>query len=326
MKRFIIKSVLFVSLLWVGCYILARALDRQFARDRSNKQLWVLSQHNRSVDYAVTGSSRAQNNIDTATLERKLGRPALNIAYEGNSIIDMYLTLHLFLNHGNQVRNLLLQLDGSDLDYSHEFLTYMYLPYLTDAEVRSTVREMIGFKRYVPVRIFPLAKYWEYNNFYDWELLRQARSGATVYDKSGGSELLYDDSYHEFPAITNEPEFKVNSRSRRYLDRIVQLTRSHGIGLMIFSAPMYHRDQTFKKYDEASREYIVGYCQEQNIRYLDFTNANFNRSEFRDYGHLNSGGALRFTGMLADSLLGQVNGSDIRTPGDTAAKASSGYP
>ncbi len=138
--------------------------------------------------------------------------------------------------------------------------------------------------------------------------------------------MLYDDSYHEFPALTNEPEFKVNSRSRRYLDRIVQLTKSHGIGLMIFSAPMYHRDQTFKKYDEASREYIVRYCEEQKIRYLDFSNANFDRSEFRDYGHLNSGGALRFTGMLADSLLGQVNGSDIRTPGDTAAKASSGYP
>jgi hypothetical protein len=326
MRPFIIKSVLFFSLFWVGSYILAKTLDRQFAQDRSNKQLWVLSQHNRSVDYAVAGSSRAQNNIDTATLEGKTGRPAVNIAYEGNSIMDMYLTLHLFLNHGNQVGNLLLQLDGTDLDYSHEFLTYMYLPYLTDPEVRSTVREMRGFKGYAPMRIFPLAKYWEYNNFYDWELLRQARSGATVYDKSGGSELLYDDRYHEFPAITNEPEFKVNSRSRRYLDRIVQLTKSHGIGLTIFSAPMYHRDQTFKKYDEASRKYLATYCEEQRIPYLDFTNANFDRSEFRDYGHLNGAGALRFTEMLGASFVGQGNGSDIRTPGDTAGKASSGHP
>jgi len=313
MRRFIIKSLVFVSLLWVGSYILSRTLDRQFVQARSNKQLWVLSQQNRSVDYAVAGSSRAHNNIDTATLAVKTGTRAINIAYEGNSIMDMYLTLHLFLNHGNKVENLLLQVDGTDLDYSHKFLTYMYLPYLADAEVGSTVREMIGLKRYAPMKIFPLAKYWEYNNFYDWELWRQAMSGATDYDQSGGSELLYDNSYHEFPAVIHEPEFKVDSRSRQYLDQILQLTRSHGIRVTIFSAPMYHRDQAFRKYDETARSYIARYCEEQEIPYLDFTEAEFDRAEFRDYGHLNGGGALRFTAMLADSLRGQTNnGTDIR--------------
>jgi len=71
----------------------------------------------------------------------------------------------------------------------------------------------------------------------------------------------------------------------------------------MFSAPVYHHNGMFKKYDEASREYIARYCQERGIPYLDFSDAKFDPSEFRDYGHLNGRGALRFTAILADSLL-----------------------
>jgi hypothetical protein len=301
MRRFIVKSAIFFLILWIGSYVLARTLDAVFRQDRSNKEMWSLSQHGLSVDYAVAGSSRAFNNIDAATLLRKTGRPAINIADAGQSMADIYLTLHLFLVHENRIRNLLLQIDGGDLDYSHEFMTYLYLPYMADPEVAKTVREVGGLKRYVSVETFPLAKYWEYNNFYNLEHLQQARSGTSGYDKSAGSELLYDENYHEFPVISDDPDFVVNLRSRKYLDQIVQLSRSHGINLTVFSAPMYHRD-VFKKYDAASRAYIARYCQERGILYLDFTDASFDRAEFRDYGHLNGRGALRFTQMLADSL------------------------
>lgn len=301
MRLLIVKSVIFLLILWIASYVLARTLDAAFGQDRSNKEMWTLSQHGLSVDYAVAGSSRAFNNIDATTLLRKTGRPAINIAYGGQSIMDMYLTLHLFLAHENRTRNVLLQIDGGDLDYSHKFMAYLYSPYMADPEVAETVREVGGLKRYVAIKAFPLAKYWEYNDFYNFEHLQQARSGMSSYDKNNGSELLYDDSYHVFPAISDDPAFVVDLRSRKYLDQIVQLTRSHGINLTVFSAPMYHRD-VFKKYDEASRAYIARYCQERGILYLDFTDANFDRAEFRDYGHLNGRGALRFTRMLADSL------------------------
>jgi hypothetical protein len=303
LKLFIVKSLIFVSIFWVASYVLAKTLDAAFRQDRSDKQSWVFSQHNLSVDYAVAGSSRAFNNVDATTLLKRTGRPAINIGNAGQSIMDMYLTLHLFLAHENRIENLLLQIDGADLDYSHKFLPHTYLPYMSYPEVAATVREVGGLKRYVAMKAFPLGEYWEYNDFYNLEHLQRARSGVSTYDKNAGSDLLYDDTYHALPSIPDEPAFVVDLRSRRYLDRIVQLVENHGIKLTIFSAPMYHHDQLFKKYDEAARAYIVRYCQERGIPYLDFTDAKFDRTEFRDHGHLNSVGALRFTAMLADSLM-----------------------
>jgi hypothetical protein len=294
---------MFLLILWVASYVLATALDRTVRQDRSNKLFWSLSRHDLSFDYVVAGASRAYNNIDVVILEARTGRTAINLALGGQSIMDMYLTLHLFLLNRNDFHHLLLQLDGSDLDYSHKFLTHLFVPYMADREVAATLRDLSGAEHYYFTKVFPLAKYAEYNDFYTLRFLMQSRAKKSPYDKSAGSELLFDDSYHSFPAVEGEPEFKVDARSLHYLDRIVGLTRSRGIGLTVFSAPTYHHERVFEMYDQSSRSYISEYCREHEIPYFDFTDAPFDESEFRDYGHLNGRGAVRFTTMLAESLL-----------------------
>ena len=302
MKLFFVKLAIFVMSLWIASHVLARTLDGIFVRDRSHKEMWTLSQHDLSVGYVVAGDSRAFNTIDARTLEVRTGQPSINIGFGGQGTIETYLTLYLFLQHENHVRNVILQIDGADLDDSLKFQAYLYMPYLADREVAATVRDVVGLKRYAALKAFPLAKYWEYNNFYGLDRLQQARSGLSAYDQTAGSELLYDESYHEFPGTPSDPSFVVDLRSRRYLDRIVQLTRSGGVSLTMFSSPVYHHNGMFAKYDEAARAYITRYCQERGIPYLDFSDAKFDPGEFRDYGHLNGRGALRFTEMLGDSL------------------------
>jgi hypothetical protein len=302
-KIFFIKLVIFVLSLWIASQVLTRTLDRAFVKDRSQKELWTLSQHDLSMGYVVAGDSRAFNTIDTRTLEIRTGQPSINVGFGGQGTIETYLTLYLFLQHENHVRNVILQIDGADLDDSLKFQTYLYMPYLADPEVAATVRDVLGSKRYAVLKAFPLAKYWEYNNFYGLERLQNARSGSSPYDQSAGSELLYDESYHVFPGTPSDPSFVVDARSLRYLDRIVQLTHSRGVNLTMFSSPVYHHNGMFLKYDETFRSYIARYCQERGIPYLDFSDAKFDPGEFRDYGHLNGRGALRFTAILGDSLL-----------------------
>jgi hypothetical protein len=301
MKRFFAKLIVFVLILWGVSYLISRVLDSKFRQDRSTKEAWTLSQHNRSFSYAVAGSSRAFNHIDVGTLQERTGRSAINIAYGGQNIIDVYVTLHLFLAHENQIGTVLLQLDGSDLNNSREFMTRLYVPYANDSEVARVEREVLGWKRYLVMKVCPLAKYWEYNNIYSWAELQNARSGVSKYDDTGGSELLFDESYHDFPTNPGDPELVLDTRSCEYLDRIVDLARSRGIKLLFFTAPAYHPN-TFKKYDEATRTYITRYCETRGIPYLDFSKASFSQSEFRDHSHLNGRGALRFTAMLADSI------------------------
>jgi hypothetical protein len=302
MKLFFVKLVIFVVSLWIVSEVLARTLDKVFVKDRSHKEMWTLSQHDLSMGYVIAGDSRAFNTIDARTMEIRTGQPSINVGFGGQGTIETYLTLYLFLQHENQVRNVILQIDGADLDDSLKFQAYLYMPYLADREVAATVRDVIGLKRYAVLKAFPLAKYWEYNNFYGLDRLQQARSGMSSYDQTAGSELLYDENYHEFPGTPSDPAFVVDLRSRRYLDRLVQLTRNRGIRLTMFSAPVYHHKGMYKQYDEAARAFIAGYCRERGITYLDFSDAKFDPTEFRDYGHLNGRGALRFTAMLADSL------------------------
>jgi hypothetical protein len=301
MKNFLVKLITFGLILWAASFVLARALDRRVVKDLTQKQMWTLSQRGRSFGYVFAGDSRTFNTIDPKTLEARTGQSTINIGFGGQGIIESYLTLYLFLQH-NQTRNVVLQIDGADLDNSLKFQTHLYVPDLADPEVANVIKDVIGVKKYSVLRAFPLAKYWEYNNFYGLERLRNARSAVSPYDQTEGSELLYDENYHEFPGTPTDPNFVVDARSRRYLDRLVQLTRSHGVQLTMFSSPVYHHRGMNKNYDQAARTFIAAYCREQGIRYLDFSDASFDPKEFRDYGHLNGRGALRFTAMLADSL------------------------
>jgi hypothetical protein len=302
MKTFVIKLIAFCLMLWIASFVLARALDRTVVKDRTQKEMWTLSQRGGSFGYVVAGDSRTFNTIDAKTMMARTGQPTINIGFGGQGIIESYLTLYLFLQHGNQTQNVLLQIDGSDLDNSLKFQTHLYVPELADPEVARVVKDVIGLKKYSVLRAFPLAKYWEYNNFYGLERLRNARSGFSPYDRTEGSELLYDENYHEFPGTPTDPNFVVDGRARQYLDRLVRLTRSRGIRLTMFSSPVYHHRGMNKNYDQAARAFIAAFCREQGIPYLDFSDANFDPKEFRDYGHLNGRGALRFTAMLADAI------------------------
>lgn len=301
MKIVILKSLLFVLLFWMLSFAGTKMLNHVFIRDRVHKEMWNMSQTERSVGYAVLGSSRAFNNVDAITLQKKVEADVINLGCGGYSLLDMYLSLHIFLKR-NHAKTVLLQIDGSDLDYSHKFMAQVYLPYMSDPVVTATVNESAGFRRVLANAACPLSRYWEYNDFYNWQRLEELRTISSPYDATQGSQLLYDDSYRVFPKIVEEPRFRVDQRSREYLERIVQLAQQQGIQLIMFSAPEYHRDEVFRNYDQAARAYIVEYCESHRIPYLDFSDANFDVMEFRDYGHLNSKGALRFTDVLAASV------------------------
>ena len=302
MKPFALKALIFVVSFWLGCFVVNRVLNRAFIQDRSHKQMWSLSLRDLSMDYAIVGSSRALNNVDALALSSKTGSHVVNLGCGGQSIMDMYLTLYLFLKHNNRVHDVLLQVDGTDVDYSHQFMSYIYVPYLSDAQVAATESEMGGFKRRIARTVCPLSAYWEYNDFYDLQRLRQIRSEKSEYDATQGSQLLYDDSYNVFPVIEEQPRFVADARSVKYLERLMKLAVDHGVRVTVFSAPQYHRDPIFRRYDNDARSYIAQFCRDHGVRYLDFTEAQFDSSEFRDYGHLNGRGAERFSLMLSDSL------------------------
>jgi len=302
LKRFVFRLASFLLPLWGGSFLIAKELDNYFKVNHTHKQLWSLAQHNQSVDYAVVGSSRAFHNIDIPTLEKRVGGKAINLGYDGQSITDIYLTLHIFLTHQNQARTVVMQLDGWDLSNAHKFLDYLYLPYAADDRVSATVAAFRPVKHNLFMRVLPLAKYAEYNEFYIPTILREARSNHSTYDENGGSELLFDDSYHVTSAAQSEAQFSVDVGARYYLDQIVELVRSRETKLIVFSAPVY-RDPASHKYVHDSRSFIASYCEERGITYVDLMDADFARSEFRDSNHMNAEGALRLTEMLGDRLL-----------------------
>jgi hypothetical protein len=302
LKRFVFRLAIFLLPLWGGSFLIARKLDYYFKINHTHKQLWSLAQHNQSVDYAVLGSSRAFHNIDIPTLEKRVGGKAINLGYDGQSIIDIYLTLHIFLSHQNQARTVVMQLDGWDLSYTHKFLDYLYLPYTADDRVSATLAAFRPAKNNLLTRAIPIAKYAEYNEFYIPTILREARSNHSMYDENGGSELLFDDTYHVSSAARSEPQFSLDLRAEYYLEQIVELAKARGIKLVIFSAPVY-RDPVSEKYMHDSRSYISSYCQTHEIPYLDLMDADFALSDFRDNNHLNAHGASRLTEMLGDRLL-----------------------
>ncbi len=308
MKKFLQKSFIFSLILLIA--VLASSALFSFVAKKNNQEkvFWIQSKKDESYKFAFLGSSRVLNMVDVDYLESVWGGQGINLGTAGSGLADNYLTLYLFLKHGNKIDNLLLQVDEQSLNpsqgFGYPFHENWYFDLLGDKPADETYADQSGKIKYLTWKYLPPIRYIEFNNPYKG-LLVGLFDKKIDYDKSGGSELLekkYIEKWNIRPKV-----WQVEDDGKEYFEKIIQLSRENNINLIIYTAPY----PTERNYNDSYKEiasYIKSVTSKNGLPYLDLRDIPLSKERklFRNLEHLDKEGTAIFCQQLsrdADKLL-----------------------
>ncbi len=309
MKKLGINILLLAILYILICYPLSILFSNYFNNnmDVSLKPNWILAKKNQHFDFAVLGSSRVINLVDIQKIEQKNKNEGINLGSSGTGLPESYLLLNQFLKNGNTIDTLFLEINpnglNAEMSFSLPFHPYFYFQFMNQQEVAEVYKDCVPDIKYYLWRYIPMAKYFEYNNFFPlMSVLKNDKPELlNDFDKADGSELLKGNKFVGFVKL-EEKQMVVNKIDKKYLLKIIELAKQKSIPLIAYTAPEL---KEIDKY-EFGREQVYGEINHlfegEKIPYHNFASAVSDTLYFTDYLHLNEKGINSFSTIMADSL------------------------
>ena len=311
MKQFTIKIIVFVLII---CVILF-ALDCFYTKySNTHKNLcqkpdWILNHKQQKFDFAFLGNSRAYNVIDVCLIEKKLNKTGINISMTGANFSEMYLILDQFIKLGNEITNLVLQVDLMTFDskkVGFELHSPNYLNLFNDTTVLEVYKHNVPKYKFMMWKYLPFVRYMEYSNkFVLYKMLKGGFecNANPMLDTTKGSEFLFVEKFGKaFP----KQYWIIDSTDVKYFRKITQFAKRKNINLILYTAPFYQQYYSNQLNNKGVKEYISKQSSAYEIPYFDFNKNNFylctSKEYFFDETHLNYKGSRELSSFLADSI------------------------
>lgn len=311
MTKLIAKTLLLTTFMITGMSVFSCYLDRFFTKTfKDEKPFWFLNKSNNTYDFAVIGSSRAENLVDINTMEKATNLKGINLAMQGTGNAGLYLLLKGFIERNNKIRYLLIQVDEYSLDskksYINAFPTHAYLPYFAEKSVKQIIRENVDYKKYLLWEYVPFSRYVDYNSYYMTYCLnfifgKQKKN----YEQTKGTDLEYSkvkfkfdkDKYSNFKRIIDKNDIT-------YLNRIIEYANSNHISVIMFTAPQYFEIIPYLNTRDESLRIFQNIANRHQIKYLNFETDEITNdiTAFFDATHLNGVGSKKFSENLSNVI------------------------
>lgn len=237
MKQFFIKLFVLLAITFSIFWILDIAFTYVFKKGYYTKIQWLSKMREQHFDYALHGSSRAFTTVDIPTIDSAKQLKGINISVDGSSIPDQYIMLKLFLENGNTVKNLYLQVDpfSSDTEELFDFAIPKFMPYLKEKMVFDHFKQF-GAEWYA-FRYIPFYRYAKYNTLWGAHevLIDQFHLLPQDFDQYG--DYFYPEVNYKGPDKLRNLVFDMNGKYK-FLNQIIDLCKAHGIQLVLFTAPV----------------------------------------------------------------------------------------
>ncbi len=311
----IFQTLAFLFVLY-GLLYTVEQLYKGGIKKMNDKPLWVQHFNNENFDFVISGSSRAENNVDVNTIETHTGLKGLNIAYSGSAFAENYLALTTFFDSGNKAKYVLLNADvWSVIDqkkaYSYPFHGYYYFNQLGNDTVDKVMKENYGSVKVYIWKYLPFVKYGEYNNifnpvkFYTSEIPK-----PESFSNNKGTDLLSKTNNLDVPEL--KEDFEPDNYSICNLKRIINLCKKNNTELILFHSPDMKsiRQRNKAHNEEACINLLLSIAKESQIEYWDYSSLEeiTGRTEyFYNATHLNAEGARKFSTILAENLIKSIN-------------------
>lgn len=309
--NFFLKIVSLACITLFVLYIFNFFYEKKAKSIYINKPSYVISCKDLYFDYIVGGSSRVENNFNTACFDSICGVKGFNIGYSGSALAQNYLTLYMFLKNGNKTKNYLLQVEDNFLidpkkSFSYPFQDYFFMPHIGDSIVDNCYKQNVPLYKFFIWKTIPFLKYTEFKNYYTLNNLFKASTVDSSIFKTKGYSKLNINHKKGFPLKSYQnitKEVPVDEVNIFYLDKIKDLCKKNNINFIIYSSPVY-KDSYLAYKPKNLHKALINYISVNNIKYFDFMlDEKFNGSAFfLDETHLNAQGTDIFTKQLAATI------------------------
>lgn len=292
MRRFLKHIALIVSVLIAGMYLLdyIYTLVYNNAKPRS-KVAYILKEENSPVDYTFIGSSRVENYIDAATIEKETGRKAINLGVQAAIVDDYFLLFDLALKKGIIKDTVFIQLDYAyNVNGTSSILKSALMPYIHNPKIDSYIKERDP--DYYKLKYIPFYRYlvYEYKIGFREIFLSTVRKKSNV-DFSNGYIPRYGTSGEPMKGrLPNKLE-----ATNTGVEAINALAKEHQITIIYFIAPLCNETLNLD-FAEKLEQRIPGF---KNYARLYENNNEF----FYNCTHLNNKGAQQFSKQIAKDIL-----------------------
>ncbi len=248
--------------------------------------------------------------IDIGRFGSKLGLKGINIGENGSSFNEQLLLLELFLDNGNRIRKLFVQVDEGSYDrffggYFH-FWTYMRL--LERPLVSAAIRQESNTMKYLLWTRVPFARFIEYNNIYRFEgLFENTYNDFKKLDSTYGSQLPCLAALQRQASVFTElvpQKYDIEPSRRVSLINMINRCKLSGIEVVLYTAPVLDLLQKTEENLPQMLEVQKKIAKQHDLRYFNFLTHEicFDKKYFQDYKHLNCEGTARFSNDFADSV------------------------
>jgi len=262
MKVFLQKVVKF-SLLFVLISMLAGyLLNFIFEQDKTNKIPWINQLENKTYDYALMGSSRVANMTDARIINKTTQLNGINLGVGGGDFRLNYMNLEVFLANNNRVKTLFLQIDPFTIytndqynvpSYDHYFYNHMHLK-----AVYQALKDHKGQRELQLNKAIPVIRFMEYNEVYKFTALLRTVMGSEGQGASLGFEGVESSALEAIQKNWENLVYTQEAQSElEYLYRIINLCKTAGIELVLYSARMLEFNTSLSPRYPALEEPVV---------------------------------------------------------------------
>ncbi len=292
MKNFIklIFSASIIIILFL--FIFGKFQNHIFFNGEYFKSQWINKIKDEKFDLVVIGNSRgALFDFDSTDLNYK------NLSEDGSALKTTYLQLYLFYKNNNYTDHVILEGDLYSLHLIDDSKrSPRWIPYFNDKNIYETlVDEHSIFKSY---KFLPSLTYLNFK--YDWNFLSLLNNLFKIKESPWG-ENGHMHNCREFrdEAPVGRDEFDLFKPQWHWIDKIIDLTKTHNSRFTLITTPYYKMD------DPTNLNTIfLDEISKRKIRYLDHSRVFYNDRElFLDNRHLNCNGVKKYHDNFNDLIL-----------------------
>ncbi len=315
-KKALTNGIIFLVLSVILFYCLDFVTGTILKRDDFDKVRWMAKIKQRKYDYAFLGDSRVYMMMKMGKLDSSWHKKGIDLALESSNIMEQYLILKKFIQNGNSIHDLFINVDYFIIikPTNSIYRTWCFLPFIGEDDfVYEEMKRSFGSNQAWCWKYIPYYKYAEFNSKLGvFVALNSIFKFVKVSFDNNGDDYNGEFISHYktnsldssvFKPVKVPKQYKVEAINLYYLEKIGILCEENHIRAHAYSAPYFSRNfETLSKGDSIFKRYIFPTVINAYADYHSFSNLPISKNPlcFADPLHANPKGIPYVNKAIAD--------------------------
>jgi len=309
MRKFIIKSVLFLTICLLLCLILGYAIDNGLKKcNLIPYKVWNdIINSNINADLIVQGSSRAYVHFSPKIIDSAFNINSYNLGLDGKTFRIQYYRLLLYLKYNKKPKYIIQNVDNGTLSKDETEFDPQFLPYLGIKEIDDAIQCYSGITwmdRYIPL--------YKYHSNYELIIkgfmgnLKISYTQKNIeYKGFMTHNKVWDSSFSSFLKSNSKGwHQKIDNDTKMLFESYLKLCRIENIQIIFIYTPEYYEAQRLSLSRDSVTDIFRDYGIKYKIPFFDYSNDSIcmDRSNFYNSQHLNTFGVIKFSSLYIHDL------------------------